>query len=71
MKASFYKNLQSDFSVIRFLQYEGSFNLEEYKTAIESIKEARRKIKQHSAPGEKKILLYCIDTLFSMHLLYT
>lgn len=66
MKASFYKKLQSDFSVIRFLQYEGSFNLEEYKTAIESIKEARRKIKQHSAPGEKKILLYCIDTLFEV-----
>ena len=66
MKASFYKKLQSDFSVIRFLQYEGSFNLEEYKTAFESIKEARRKIKQHSAPGEKKILLYCIDTLFEV-----
>ena len=66
MKASFYKQLQDDFVTIRFLQYPSSWDQEKYDAAVLSIREARKKINQCSAPAEKKILLYCIDTLFAV-----
>lgn len=66
MKASFYKKLQDDFIMIRFLQHQGSFNQENYDATVSSIKGARKRIVMHSAPAEKKILLYCIDTLFEI-----
>ena len=66
MKASFYKKLQDDFVAIRFLQYPSEFDQEKYDAAILSIRDARKKINQRSAPAEKKILLYCIDTLFNI-----
>lgn len=66
MKASFYKKLQDDFIMIRFLQYQSQCDREKYDTTILSIKAARKKIDTHSAPAEKKVLLYCIDTLFAV-----
>lgn len=66
MKASFYKNLQNNFITIYSSQPPNTNDQEKYVTAISSIKEARRKINMYSAPDEKKILLYCIDTLFEI-----
>ena len=66
MKASFYKKLQDDFVAIRFLQYPSEFDQEKYDAAILSIRDARKKITLHSAPAEKRILLYCIDTLLAI-----
>ncbi len=66
MKASFYKKLQDDFVMIRFLQHQDSFDQEKYDSTLLSIRESREKIKMHSAPFEKEILLYCIDTLFEI-----
>ena len=66
MKASFYKKLQDDFVMIRFMQYQDSFDQEKYDSTVLSIREARKKINMHSAPAEKNILLYCIDTLFEI-----
>ena len=66
MKASFYKKLQDDFVMIRFMQYQESFDQEKYDSTVLSIREARKKINMHSAPAENNILLYCIDTLFEI-----
>ena len=66
MKASFYKKLQDDFVMIRFMQYPDSFDQEKYDSTVLSIREARKKINMHSVPAEKNILLYCIDTLFEI-----
>ena len=66
MKANFYKQLQEDFVMIRFLHCSNSFNQEKYDSAIASIKAARKKINANSPLNEKKILLYCIDTLFKI-----
>ena len=66
VKASFYKKLQDDFAMIRFLQHPDTFEQEEYDSTILSIKESRKNINMHSAPSEKEILLYCIDTLFEI-----
>ena len=66
MKESFYKELQDCFVMIRFLQSQDKYDQERYDLAILSIKEARKKINMHSAPSEKKVLLYCIDTLFEI-----
>lgn len=66
MKANFYKQLQEDFVMIRFLHCSNSFNQEKYDSAIASIKAARKKINANSSPLEKSILLYCIDTLFEI-----
>ena len=66
MDASFYKKLQDDFVMIRFLQQQDSFDQERYDSTLLSIIEARQKIKMHSAPAEKSILLYCVDTLFEI-----
>lgn len=66
MKANFYKQLQEDFVMIRFLHCSNSFNQEKYDSAIASIKAARKKINTNSSPLEKSILLYCIDTLFEI-----
>lgn len=64
MKVTFYRKLQDDFAVIRDLQH--TFDQKRYDAAVISIKEARKKIKMHAIPSEKKILLYCIDTLFAI-----
>ena len=53
MKASFYKKLQDDFVMIRFMQYQDSFDREKYDSTVLSIREARKKINMHSAPAEK------------------
>ncbi len=66
MKASFYKKLQDDFVMIRAMHFQDDYEQDRYDTVIFSIKDARKKINMHSAPGEKKILLYCIDTLFEI-----
>ena len=66
MKESFYKKLQDDFVMIRFMQNPDSFDQEKYDSTVLSIREARKKINMHSAPAEKNILLYCIDTLFEI-----
>ncbi|MBE6608624.1 MAG: hypothetical protein E7633_08720 [Ruminococcaceae bacterium] len=66
MKASFYRKLQEDFVMIRFLQYQDSFDEEKCESTILSIREARKKISMHSPPAEKKVLLYCIDTIFEI-----
>ena len=66
MKESFYKKLQDNFVMIRFMQYPDSFDQEKYDSTSLSIREARKKINMHSAPAEKNILLYCIDTLFEI-----
>ncbi len=66
MKASFYKKLQDDFVMIRFMQYQDSFDQGKYDSTVLSIRKARKKINMHSAPAEKNILLYCIDTLFEI-----
>ena len=66
MKASFYKKLQDDFVMIRFLQHQEAYEQEKYDTVVLSIRDARKKISMHSAPAEKKVLLYCIDTLFGI-----
>ena len=66
MKASFYKKLQDDFVMIRFMQYQDSFDQEKYDSTVLSIREARKKINMHSSSAEKNILLYCIDTLFEI-----
>ncbi len=66
MKAFFYQKLQGDFVMIRFLQAPESFEQAKYDAAILSIKDARKKISVHSAPSEKDVLLYCIDTLFAI-----
>ncbi len=49
--------------MIRFLQDSTSFDQAQYDETVLSIKEARKKITAHSTPQERKILLYCIDTL--------
>ena len=64
MKASFYKKLQDDFVMIRFIQYQESFEQEKYDSTVLSIREARKKINMQSSSAENNILLYCIDTLF-------
>lgn len=64
MQASFYEKLQNNFIMIRFMQYPNSFDQEKYDLTVLSIREARDKINMNSAPDEKNILLYCIDTLF-------
>ena len=66
MKASFYRKLQEDFVMIRFLQYQDPFDEEKCESTILSIREARKKISMHSPPAEKKVLLYCIDTIFEI-----
>ena len=65
MKASFYKKLQDDFIMIRQLHQE-SFDKEIYDTTILSVKDARKKIYMHSVPSEKRVLIYCIDTLLEI-----
>ena len=64
MKKDFYEKLQYDFAMIRFLQDEKSYTQEQYDSTILSIKAAREKIRMHSPAFEKRVLLYCIDTLF-------
>ena len=66
MKLSFYKKLQDDFIMIRFLQNQDCLDRKRYESTIVSIREARKKINMHSVPAEKEILLYCIDTLFEI-----
>lgn len=66
MKESFYKKLRDDFVMIRFLHCQNTLDQEKYDSAISSIKDAEKKICMHSAPAEKKVLLYCIDTLFAI-----
>ena len=66
MKASFYKKMQDDFVMIRFLQYQDSWDQEKYDSTVLSIRQSRKKINKHSSPSEKEILLYCIDTLFEI-----
>lgn len=66
MKASFYKKLQDDFVMIRSLYCQDSFDKERFDSTVLSIREAKKKINMHSAPAEKNILLYCIDTLFKL-----
>lgn len=66
MKESFYKKLQDDFAAFCSLQNEDSYDQLKYGATIISIKEARKKISMHSAPAEKEILIYCIDTLFEL-----
>ncbi|MBE6802837.1 MAG: hypothetical protein E7530_08140 [Ruminococcaceae bacterium] len=66
MKSSFYKNLQDNFVMIRFLHSQDFIDKVKYDSTILSIKESRKKINKHSAPSERKILLYCIDTLFEI-----
>ena len=61
MKASFYKKLQDDFVMIRFMQYPDSFDQENYDSTVLSIREARKKINKHSSSTEKNILLYSIN----------
>ena len=66
MKASFYQKLQDDLVMIRFMQFHEAAKREKYDTTVLSVREARRKIFMHSPPAEKKVLLYCIDTLFEI-----
>lgn len=66
MKASFYKKLQEDFIIIRSLHYQDSFDQERYDLTVSSIRDARKKIVAHSPHAERKVLLYCIDTLFEI-----
>ena len=66
MKALFYQKLQYDFIMIRYLMYNNSVDTDEYNKVILSISESRQKIYSHSTPSEKKVLLYCIDTLFDI-----
>ena len=66
MKAYFYKKLQDDFVMIRHMQHPDCFDQERYDSTLLSIREARKKINMHSAPAERNILLYCIDTLFEI-----
>ena len=70
MKASFYKRLQDDFVMIRFLQnflvMQNGYDKEKFDPVIASIQEARKKISMHSPRAEKEVLLYCIDTLLAI-----
>lgn len=66
MKAAFYQKLQDDFVMLRFLHGPNAFDKEKYDATISSIRDARKTISLHSAPVEKKVLLYCIDTLFEI-----
>ena len=50
MKASFYKQLQDDFVMIRFLQYQDAWDQEKYDSTVLSIRQSRKKIDMHSAP---------------------
>jgi hypothetical protein len=66
MKPTFYRKLQADFTTIRDLHSGNIFDEKKYNLAIFYIRDAREKIVKHSSPYEKKILLYCIDTLFEI-----
>lgn len=66
MQASFYEKLQNDFVMIRFLLDSTAFDQMQFDNTVLSIKKARRKINAHSKPQERKILLYCIDTLLAI-----
>jgi len=66
LKYSFYKDLQHMFLEIRFMHMGGEIDKSRLETTVSNIKASRKKINANSRGQEKEILLYCIDTLFSI-----
>ncbi len=66
MKDEFYKKLQKSLVRIRALHFPGGFDGEIYDSTISSIRNAREAISANADKYEKRIMLYCIDTLFDI-----
>jgi hypothetical protein len=71
MNDAFYEKLKHDFIEIQRIYGDDSLNIKKecadgYFEVIESIRMARTQIESDTEKFEKKILLYCIDTLFDV-----
>lgn len=66
MTEAFYKKLQKNLVRIRALHFSGGYDRDIYESATASIKDARRAIDTQGDKFEKRVMLYCIDTLFDI-----
>ncbi|MBQ8583393.1 MAG: hypothetical protein IJ488_02130 [Clostridia bacterium] len=66
MTEAFYKNLTTYFIEIRDLFSEESLNSDKINATFGSITFSRKQLEKNGRRREKKILIYCIDTLFDM-----
>ena len=66
MKETFYHNLKENFVKIRFLFSSNCLDYNKIDAVVGDLKFSRKQIEKHGKKRVRKLLLYCIDTLFKV-----
>ena len=66
MKETFYHNLKDNFVKIRFLFSSNCLDYNKIDAVVGDLKFSRKQIEKHGKKRVRKLLLYCIDTLFKV-----